>query len=164
MFENNAPLRKTLLELKALFEGVDDLLRLSLSNAQQQQQEQHKASLKFRNSQSLQALKDLSNELDWIARFFGQPTRSPAKLHPTRLGSALVAIRMSRYTGTVPSLKKPMRWIRGDVIEDELVELDISLGRGSFGVVMAGKYFGKRVAIKRASFGALSAEDKENFR
>eukprot|EP00903_Cladosiphon_okamuranus_P015570 g14375.t1 len=110
-FENNASLRKSLLDLKKLFEDIQDLLQLCL---------------------------------------------------PQQLTSKVKRITLDK--GTDPSLKLAKRHLKGNVIDEELVELEESLGSGSFGVVMAGEYYGKPVAIKRARGSVHSADDRERFR
>jgi len=162
-FENSALLRNTLLEVKQLFECIDDLLQVCLPKAQQYRQ-QRGARLRFKKQENLQTLKDFTGRLDRIVGIFLGPLQSPAYQHSNRLEDALLAIQLTRQAGTYPSLERAKHLVKGEVIDELLVELRTSLGRGSFGVVMAGTYCGHPVAIKRALFGALTAKDKEIFR
>lgn len=162
--ENSALLRKILLELKTRFEGIDDLLQLCVPKDKRHQKQQRKASLKFTEPENTQTLKDLVEELDRIVAAFLGSLQSAASRRGIRLEDALLAIQITRQTGTDPSLKGAKRLIKGDVVGSQLVEVDDPLGRGSFGVVTAGTYYGKPVAVKRALFGALSARDRELLR
>ena len=163
MFEDNALLRRALLELKTLFESIDDLLQPCFPKAHQQQQQS--ASRTLQSPELLQTAKDVTAKLDRVVLFLGRRVQSAANHQSKHLvENAVLAIRLARYTGTNPSLKLAKRRVRGDVIGCELVEVGDSLGRGSLGVVMAGKYYGRPVAIKRALNSVMSAGDREKFR
>lgn len=81
-----------------------------------------------------------------------------------RIEDALLALKISKDTRTDPAVQLAKRQLKGNVIYNELVELEESLGSGSFGVVMEGTYYGKPVAIKRALNPLFSAQERENFR
>lgn len=61
-----------------------------------------------------------------------------------------LAIQLAKIAGSSKLLKVVKRRLEGNVIFDELVEEDDILGTGSFGIVKAGKYYRKPVAIKKA--------------
>lgn len=54
--------------------------------------------------------------------------------------------------------------LQGQIVEDRLVESDEVLGEGSFGIVRAGTYFGKKVAIKRATQARLPPHIQNELR
>lgn len=170
-FENNGFLRKSLYEVKTIFERIDDLLQLCLPHEQQQdetsstlQNAARTAKRVYFSEQSLKTLKEYSDKLDSITLDFNGPMQLVAKQQANRMEEALLAIQITLDKGTDPSLKLMKRLVKGNVVDDELEELDESLGSGSFGVVMAGRYYGKPVAIKRALSAVFSAEDREKFR
>lgn len=53
---------------------------------------------------------------------------------------------------------------QGSICWDALVESDRVLGEGSFGEVVAGTYFGRDVAIKKAKLSTLPREAEMDFR
>ena len=172
-FENDASLRKTLLDLKKLFEEIVDLLQLCLPQqlTSRFKRATHGAKRIFFSKQNLKTLKEYSNRLDRITLDFSGPMHLVAKQQANRMEEqnklavdALRAIQITLDKGTDPSLKLAKRQLRGSVIDEELVEFEESLGSGTFGVVMAGEYYGKPVAIKRALSSVHSAEDREVFR
>ncbi|CAM9359379.1 unnamed protein product, partial [Ectocarpus fasciculatus] len=170
-FENNAFLRKSLLEVKTLFERIDDLLQLCLPQEQQHDETSstlrnaaHTAKRVYFSEQNLKTLKEYSDKLDSIALDFSGPMQVVAKQQANRMEEALLAIQITLDKGTDPSLKLMKRLVKGNVVDEELEELDETLGSGSFGLVMAGRYYGKPVAIKRALSSVFSAEDRETFR
>lgn len=171
-FENNEFLRKSLLDLKKLFERIEDLLQLCLPKDNEGQKRisktvknaAHIAKRVLFSEQNLKTLKEYSEMLDRIKQDFSGHMQLAAKQQANRVEDVLQAMRLTLDTRTDPLLKLAKRHLNGNVIEEELVELQESLGSGSFGMVMAGKYYGKPVAIKRALKGFLSADEREAFR
>ncbi|CBN78459.1 ATP binding protein [Ectocarpus siliculosus] len=165
-FENNAFIRKILLEVKTLFERMDDLVQLCLP--QEQQHDETSSTLRnaartakrvYFSEQNLKILKEYSDKLDSIKLDLSVRMQVVAKQQANRMEAFL-----TQDKGTDPSLKLMKRLMKGNVVDEELEELDETLGCGSFGVVMAGRYYGKPVAIKRALSSVFSAEDRERFR
>eukprot|EP00903_Cladosiphon_okamuranus_P014546 g13493.t1 len=172
-FENDASLRKSLLYLKKLFEDVEDLLDLCVPQQPTSPlgQAVHVTKRVYFSEQNLKTLKEYSARLDRITLDFNGRMQLLAKQQANRMeeqtrlaADALLAMQITQDKGTDPSLKLAKRQLRGNVIDDELVEFQESLGSGSFGVVMAGTYYGKPVAIKRALSSVHSADDRERFR
>ena len=183
-FENNASLRKSLLDLKKLFEDIEDLLQLCLPQqlTSTLKRATHSAKRVYFSKQNLKTLQDYSSRLDRITHDFSGPMQLIAKQQANRMEQqnklavdrmeeqnklvmdALRALQITQDEGADPSLKLAKRQLRGNVIDDELVEFEESLGSGTFGVVMAGEYYGKPVAIKRALSSVHSADDRERFR
>ncbi|CAN0203677.1 unnamed protein product [Ectocarpus sp. 12 AP-2014] len=170
-FENNAFLRKSLLEFKRTFEGIDDVLQLCLP----QEQQYHETSSTLRNAahtakrlhlseQNLKTLKEYSDKLDSIMLDFNGQMQVVTKQQANRTEEVVRDIQITLGKGTDPSLKLMKRLMKGNVVDEELEELDETLGSGSFGVVMAGRHYGKPVAIKRALSSVFSAEDRERIR
>eukprot|EP00752_Nemacystus_decipiens_P002586 g2420.t2 len=184
-FEDDASFRIMLVQLKNLFEDIDDLLSLCLppppTSSVVRNVARH-AKRVFFSEQHLQALKDFSSKLDSFLldlsgnmhlvtkqqqnRMEQQQGRMEAQNNRLagQLADGLRAIQITLAEGTEPSLKLAKRHLKGNLIEEELVESEEYLGSGSFGKVMAGEYYGKPVAIKRALKEVLSPEDRESFR
>lgn len=174
VFEDNVFLRRSLVELTDLYESIHRLLQLCVP-AQRKQQQQQQISSTLKNAmqiarrfcfsdQNLQTLKGYTEKLDRIALHFSGPMQLVANKQANRMEETMLAMQITLDERSDPSLKLAKRWLKGNVIDSELVELNESLGRGSFGVVMAGMYYGQPVAIKRALNSVMSAEDRESFR
>lgn len=159
-FEDNANLRKHLLNLRRLFEDIKDTLLVFLPK--------HTTSLpngagRFAlSAESRKTLGEQLDKLDHIGREMLPPMLLQSEGEGNHTEDAVKAMRVSKDSD--PALELAKSLLEGKVNYEELIELDESLGSGSFGVVKAGTYYGKPVAIKRAICIMHSPEDRETFR
>lgn len=174
-FENDASLRKELVKLKRMLEDIGGLLSMCLPPPPALSTLRKVASNATRfafSEQQLKAIKHHSSTLDRFRLDLNGAMQLVAKQQQNRIEDqinhrvtdALLAIQITLQDTKDPSLKLYKRQLKGNLIEKELVEFEESLGSGSFGKVMAGEYYGKPVAIKRALKEVLNAEDRESFR
>lgn len=159
-FEDDAHLRRHLLELKALFEEIADVLQQCVPGSSSLSKAAKRVFLATANRK---ALADKSVKLERIRRTITEREMLVAKKQVNRIEKIALAIAVAGDARPENRLAK--RLVKGKVIAEELEQKDGELlGTGSFGVVVAGRYYGKPVAIKKALSMVCSEEDRENFR
>ena len=120
--------------------------------------------LRFCSQQNLKTLRQYAAKLDRITQDFNGPMLLVSKKQANRVEEMVQALRLTLDARDDPLLKLAKRQLDGRVIEEELIEFEEWLGSGSFGVVKAGEYYGRPVAIKRALRGGISDDEREAFR
>jgi len=169
VFENDVSFRRLLLKLKALFEEIDSLLSLCLPPPGIPDVSRLARQVYFSTS-NLQALENSSRKLDSFTIDWNSAMHVIAKKQQNRMEQgqeailAALAICITQKSSEDPSMKLMKRQLKGNLIEEELKESEEPLGSGSFGKVMAGTYYGKKVAIKKALREVMSSEERESFK
>lgn len=158
-FEDDAHLRRHLLELKTLFEEIADVVQQCVPDSSSLSKTARRV---FWSTANRKALAKKSTELERIRRTIAEREMLVAKKQVNRIEKNVLAIVADN---THPKNRLAKRLMEGKVIAEELEQNDGELlGTGSFGVVVAGRYYGRPVAIKKALSTACSEEDRENFR
>lgn len=165
MFDGNEDLSKRLLDLRHLFEHIEDTLKRCLPEHTSSSLTQTARRYVF-SSANRKILSGYSGKLTRIAQDLVGPMLLVSKQQGDRIEDALVALTVEKSEDENPDplLKLAKRQLRGKVIYEELKEEGTSLGSGSFGVVEAGTYYGRPVAIKKALGILHNPTDRESFR
>lgn len=158
-FEDNADLRRHLLELKTLFEEITDVLQQCSPGSSSLFKTGRRV---FITEANRKALAEQSVKLEGISLTIAERKTLIAKEQTNRIEQSVLAIKLTEDER--PEYRLAKRLVKGKVIADKLVQDGEQLGTGSFGVVVAGRYYGKPVAIKKALGMVCSEEDRENFR
>lgn len=172
-FEDNAHLRRNLLELKTLFEEIADVLQQCIPGSSSLSKTARRV---FFSQANRNALAEQSVKLERMRLKISERKALVAKEQANRIEQSvaeqgnqgnrieqsLLAIALTKDAR--PQYRLAKRLVKGKVIADKLVQDGEELGTGSFGVVVAGHYYGRPVAIKKALGMVCSEEDRENFR
>ena len=175
---DNQRLHKNLLDLKKLFEATDDMLQKCLpkpSSASLLGKVKRNARRFLFSAQNRKILLEYCDRLSHMKQDIQEGMQAVVierqkAIHEedeqqmNRIENHLRALKISRDTSADPALQLAKRQLKGNVIYEELVELEESLGSGSFGVVMEATYYGRPVALKRALNPLFGAQERENFR
>lgn len=171
-------LLKILLDLKTLSENIQTVLQRCqpMQSTSAFKTVKHNASRVFKSSNNRKDLtkystkltemkQDISGTMEFVLATKQKVYHDEDGQQLNRIEDKLgLALKISQGTGSDPAVKLAQRQLKGNVIYQELEELDDVLGRGSFGVVKAGTYYGRPVAIKKALDSLYGPEDRENFR
>lgn len=159
--DSNEAVCHSLRELKKLIVTIEDLVEKSLRSESSSAVKRNAKNMK-RAFFSGSRLKEVENAVDKLGKIKADMTfYMVANQQPSK--DVLLALEISQTVGPDRALKLVKRRLEGKVIFDELEEEDDVLGAGSFGVVKAGKYYGKPVAIKKALSNQYGREDRAMF-
>lgn len=174
---DNQRLHKNLLDLKQLFEVTDDMLqkcnpkhspsvlgKMKRNANRLLFSAQHRKTLLECCDKLGQMKQDIQEVMQLVVVTKQKAIHDEDGQQMNRIENALLALKISKDTRTDPALQLAKRQLKGNVIYEELVELEEALGSGSFGVVMEATYYGKPVALKRALNPLFGAQERETFR